>query len=112
MKGATDYNPYIKYQLVISIHAPREGSDLDNIKQEQGSIISIHAPREGSDGNHVIAFIERQGFQSTLPVKGATVFLPVLSDVAKISIHAPREGSDGLFLTVLLQSYNFNPRSP
>ena len=57
---------------MISIHAPRTGSDeaFDAYKQ-QVETISIHAPRTGSD--HVPAAMP--------PVKG-------------ISIHAPRTGSD------------------
>ena len=35
---------------IISIHAPREGSDGELVGQRQiGLVISIHAPREGSD---------------------------------------------------------------
>ena len=33
----------------ISIHAPREGSDLEAAGLNPGKYISIHAPREGSD---------------------------------------------------------------
>ena len=33
----------------ISIHAPREGSDLANTAGKATQVISIHAPREGSD---------------------------------------------------------------
>ena len=35
---------------MISIHAPRTGSDLDSAKQDAPQTISIHAPRTGSDG--------------------------------------------------------------
>ena len=56
----------------ISIHAPREGSDVQQDGQDLDAVaISIHAPREGSDG------IVTGGFQRLA-----------------ISIHAPREGSD------------------
>ena len=57
-------------------------------------VISIHAPREGSDvarpgdGSFVIQF------QSTLPVRGATIAGQEGSVYQSISIHAPREGSD------------------
>ena len=38
--------------LEISIHAPREGSDLWGYwKNNSWTLISIHAPREGSDGS-------------------------------------------------------------
>ena len=59
------------------------------------SIISIHAPRVGSDFLHFpfqfCAFI----FQSTLPVWGATKEVLFLAGSYDISIHAPRVGSDG-----------------
>ena len=35
--------------VVISIHAPREGSDLFAEVEPVDRQISIHAPREGSD---------------------------------------------------------------
>ena len=34
---------------MISIHAPREGSDIKGIPIASYTGISIHAPREGSD---------------------------------------------------------------
>ena len=79
------------------------------------TVISIHAPREGSDHRWRLFFGFRQ-FQSTLPVRGATFYLfighmmggfqstlPVRGATpasrsalpgSEISIHAPREGSD------------------
>ena len=51
-------------------------------------------------------------FQSTLPVRGATQILSILMSIFPISIHAPRAGSD-LEQTVLrLAHRHFNPRSP
>ena len=39
-------------ELMISIHAPREGGDRGtNEKRRLFAIISIHAPREGGDHN-------------------------------------------------------------
>ena len=56
----------------ISIHAPREGSDLLGYSDERDHTISIHAPREGSDDG----------------------LYRLLEGLRIISIHAPREGSD------------------
>ena len=57
---------------LISIHAPRTGSDgFFRCRHWQGQHISIHAPRTGSDGS-----IAAKDF------------------VDAISIHAPRTGSD------------------
>jgi len=78
----------------------------------RGIIISIHAPREGSDeggGGHVR--ISRV-FQSTLPVRGATQagYYGIL--YTYISIHAPREGSDHNPDAIVSWHLDFNPRSP
>ena len=90
MRGATERytNPDCKLEM-ISIHAPREGSD-PRYKLDRGRVvISIHAPREGSD-------YERA----------------VLSTLDKISIHAPREGSDREKIVLFIGQVDFNPRSP
>ena len=57
--------------------------------------ISIHAPREGSDVRSNLTPSRPGGFQSTLPVRGATNLLVGFTPPSSgISIHAPREGSD------------------
>ena len=110
-----DANKYVTY-ATISIHAPRGGSDIGGEGKCHEPRISIHAPRGGSDvcraglcgaggdfnprspwgerpaelgldGYHV-------GFQSTLPVGGATRLLFACFCFHLISIHAPRGGSD------------------
>ncbi len=80
------------------------------------ALISIHAPREGSDTGAFIAYITNGDFnprsprrerpcpakrrstamvfQSTLPAKGATALHRGVLRNFIISIHAPREGSD------------------
>ena len=58
------------------------------------TIISIHAPRVGSDGTPTRKFESSSGFQSTLPVWGATFRLAYVYQCYLISIHAPRVGSD------------------
>ena len=74
--------------------------------------ISIHAPRGGSDQLRRVLVPGHKGFQSTLPVGGATQGQSGPMPNAPISIHAPRGGSDGV-LRAALQSFRyFNPRSP
>ena len=58
--------------MLISIHAPREGGDDPLLAGGHAGRISIHAPREGGD------FVKRNGQYW----------------VYHISIHAPREGGD------------------
>ena len=74
---------------MISIHAPRVGSDLALRGTSQESKISIHAPRVGSDLEFLLC-----------------IFL------VNISIHAPRVGSDQAFWVYATQLLDFNPRSP
>ena len=96
----------------ISIHAPREGSDLLVYSITDFPPISIHAPREGSDpleGLNELVILE---FQSTLPVRGATWRSGIHQLQRAISIHAPREGSDSIFCKTTRCSFYFNPRSP
>ena len=94
MRGATVLHFLGVDVCLISIHAPREGSDQCASLWYTESTISIHAPREGATGK----LIRMSGgliFQSTLPVRGATWLAGVFGDPNVISIHAPREGSDG-----------------
>ena len=67
-------------------------------------IISIHAPRRGSDGSSGFSPATAARFQSTLPVGGATKGGIASGKARRISIHAPRGGSDetiGSFVTGL-----------
>jgi len=58
------------------------------------SEISIHAPNEGSDTFKQSQEKSKSKFQSTLPMKGATIYLMLVLIICLISIHAPNEGSD------------------
>ena len=96
-RGATNGEYAVGGKLMISIHAPRTGSDMLSFSVAASpKQISIHAPRTGSDGSgyvHFSAFSyfnprsphgERRGrlregkmvdlFQSTLPARGATPY--------------------------------------
>ena len=58
--------------ISISIHAPLTGSDPPNAQVIASSTISIHAPLTGSDFPSVARSLIVLGFQSTLPLRGAT----------------------------------------
>ena len=77
-----------------------------------GPYISIHAPREGSDVMFDVIWITKVIFQSTLPARGATVVVTWLTVKSGISIHAPREGSDETHRDDHQHVADFNPRSP
>ena len=57
---------------VISIHAPRTGSDSTFCPDVCQLSISIHAPRTGSDSFGTADVTDTEKFQSTLPARGAT----------------------------------------
>ena len=58
--------------VVISIHAPRTGSDQQEAEEDAPEAISIHAPRTGSDMRICGIRATVPIFQSTLPARGAT----------------------------------------
>ena len=72
--GGATYQRLIKSPLssIISIHAPRGGSDNSFLRHFLTTLISIHAPRGGSDTPRSIVFWRFRIFQSTLPAGGAT----------------------------------------
>ena len=102
----TDFNPRSPHgerpvvtaeenaEAVISIHAPRTGSDTGKNRHETGRIISIHAPRTGSDPAGVrLQYCHAISIHA--PRTGSDVLSPLqLASTSYISIHAPRTGSD------------------
>ena len=72
MWGATTTTEIYTHVDIISIHAPRVGSDLVGVHPANPAEISIHAPRVGSDSQWEDAYEPEPEFQSTLPVWGAT----------------------------------------
>ena len=75
--------------------------------------ISIHAPRTGSDAALSAAAFSDSRFQSTLPARGATVFMK--ESLRKLMDFNPRS-PHGERLDILRvrnrRPDNFNPRSP
>ena len=134
MGGATVVSCVSQRFGVISIHAPRGGSDSDPSFCDQA--IEDFNPRSPWGERPVVWRIalsfryfnprspwgERllplatiaavAVFQSTLPVGGATLSQLFLVGFIFISIHAPRGGSDGLQNLPVRITENFNPRSP
>ena len=80
--------------------------------QDLAEPISIHAPREGRDAGRVWMDGGHNVFQSTRPVRGATVTVEADRELSIISIHAPREGRDPRRILHLRSKIYFNPRAP
>ena len=72
-RGATVSNGREHGLFIISIHAPRTGSDATcGERFAWMQKISIHAPRTGSDEHAGMMRVSGWKFQSTLPARGAT----------------------------------------
>ena len=134
-RGATWDDAKAANAYRISIHAPREGSDLRLSRAKpKARNFNPRSPRgerrHGRDHHG-----QKSGFQSTLPARGATHQQHGRVGSHSISIHAPREGSDSprlgqcresnIFQSTLpargatkeksesdYRRKNFNPRSP
>ena len=115
-RGATKRFCYGHVTIQFQSTLPARGATTAPRKPSRTTCISIHAPRTGSDsrssgrawtaGNfnprsphgerplQVTILSTTDGFQSTLPARGATAeYLSVIAH-RSISIHAPRTGSD------------------
>ena len=78
----------------ISIHAPLAGRDTAYCPLVLVVGISIHAPLAGRDGKRYNRSIAGESFQSTRPLRGATVAAGFRELDEDISIHAPLAGRD------------------
>ena len=98
--------------MMISIHAPRGGSDKTvRPNRFQGRHFNPRSPWGERLGR--ISPVHMLGlFQSTLPVGGATQLRPDHHIRQDISIHAPRGGSDKYEGQPHQLYRDFNPRSP
>ena len=94
VRGATGIPRFYDLTDMISIHAPRAGGDHKRHRNRGGRTISIHAPRAGGDGYGLPRLAANIAFQSTPPVRGATVGSAGGCECMIISIHAPRAGGD------------------
>ena len=125
--GATTVSTEDKFTVIISIHAPRVGSDPARYSSQRhrcnfnprspcgerlyhtycitaGTPISIHAPRVGSDNRSCTLLCCHMYFNPRSPC-GERPHVPPLSVTGQqeISIHAPRVGSDRYLLCRMLR---------
>ena len=111
-RGATAVLPARRGERNISIHAPREGSDLRRPPALRP--LSYFYPRSPRGERLRAVGLARliSTFLSTLPARGATQSQIGELRQKQISIHAPREGSDGDRPAQRRGLHHFYPRSP
>ena len=94
VRGATWHDAALKRLLGISIHAPRAGRDADHHRLLHR--VCNFNPRAPCGARHDVMCRDSlyTAFQSTRPVRGATICLNRGFYADFISIHAPRAGRD------------------
>ena len=74
LRGATDVAHRLGHPRRISIHAPLAGRDCQQQSLAHAQTqISIHAPLAGRDRLQETIFDLKMEFQSTRPLRGATI---------------------------------------
>ena len=84
----------MKNLCMISIHAPRTGSDSISMVSRPTSMNFNPRSPHGERPSLAYFFAPHVKFQSTLPARGATLNFYGQQQYQYISIHAPRTGSD------------------
>ena len=135
LREATRYARYNPYRCDFNPHSPcgerrgwrcrpREGGCNFNPHSPCGErpdphlraflvdVISIHTPLAGSDDPANPKAIRNWKFQSTLPLRGATMGGSEGQTGSPISIHTPLAGSDSASTTCWTTNTYFNPHSP
>jgi len=113
IRGATYLLPPTYLMLVISIHAPHTGRDV--IAGDGGTIlsgISIHAPHTGRDFYPGRLFFVPCPFQSTRPIRGATINPNHQGDKSTFQSTRPIRGATPVHLMDGHSLLHFNPRAP
>ena len=112
MRGATLTCDGIPLSELISIHAPLAGRDhLRGALCMAQEHFNPRAPC-GARPASLRARRASTAFQSTRPLRGATIQRTQAIAQAVISIHAPLAGRDLFDLLIVLTPNNFNPRAP
>ena len=91
---------------------PLRGATGQSSNASPEVLISIHAPLAGRDIETVITAIDSSAFQSTRPLRGATSRRCCNRQCIRISIHAPLAGRDDDAIREYWQMGDFNPRAP
>ena len=112
IRGATVMTSYIYLHFIISIHAPHTGRDWLLRRVSRLFDISIHAPHTGRDPTTTREMPRTKGFQSTRPIRGATLLTKYMSSAR--SHFNPRAPYGARRTQSRHQAVikDFNPRAP
>ena len=110
--GRRDNAEYAGSDLDISIHAPRAGGDLASGAATKTAQYFNPRPPCGGRRYRAKVTVGKDIFQSTPPVRGATMERMAELEPSIISIHAPRAGGDSSAPARCFYRTDFNPRPP
>ena len=112
MRGATQKCCYRKFSNDISIHAPRAGRDpaIPQVEIKEDTFQSTRPVRGATLSLSVVTAATL--FQSTRPVRGATQKCCYRKFSNDISIHAPRAGRDPAIPQVEIKEDTFQSTRP
>ena len=100
-RGQTNFNPRAPYGARLGEHG----------KSRRNHCISIHAPHTGRDSARSRSFLSIS-FQSTRPIRGATIAFEIVWGVRGISIHAPHTGRDSIQISIHICKVLFQSTRP
>ena len=112
MRGATSTASLSQFWFCISIHAPHAGCDIEAIGIVQDRLDFNPRTPCGVRPHGDLRKPQRYIFQSTHPMRGATILFLRRLGAMNISIHAPHAGCDIVDSSKRCKSRYFNPRTP
>ena len=112
-RGATDSQIYLSVHAVISIHAPRKGSDNKSIKSPPIPLYFNPRPPQGERPTAKFTFPFTLSFQSTPPARGATWHGNLYGHPTKDFNPRPPQGERLCrYRSDKTEQEHFNPRPP
>ena len=84
---------FLSWNYSVSIHAPLARCDVWIVQGGQGAGVSIHAPLARCDMGVAVENVMDTMFQSTHPLRGATVTTPVTTTVPMFQSTHPLRGA-------------------
>ena len=105
MRGATYSARRSQRTSQISIHAPHAGRDRRQEPEVHHAEISIHAPHAGRDRRPAAATQSSTRFQSTRPMRGATLFNVNAEGVCIFQSTRPMRGATAKVYKITLHTF-------
>ena len=98
--------------ILVQIHPPRVGCDLNRALLEEHEDVSIHAPREGCDSDGMPRVRAVTTFQFTHPGRGATASKDDVRGASGFQFTHPGRGATPFPVRYVKPSESFNSRTP